>query len=56
MKVYTEEQVEKLLKEQRRMCEEAADYLDYPDQKFFSTGKMLNADQPDLDLIIKAKM
>lgn len=51
MKLYTEEQVEELLKEQRRICEDTADYLEYPDQKFFTTGKMLGANHPDLELI-----
>lgn len=51
MKTYTEDQVEGLLKEQRRICEETADYLDYPDQKFFTAGKMLSANQPDLGVI-----
>lgn len=52
MKLYTEEQVENLLWEQRKICEESSDWLSYPDTKFFAKGKMLSADQPDLDQIV----
>lgn len=48
IKLYTEEQVEKLLKEQRRICEDVADWLSYPDTKFFVDGRIRNAHQPDL--------
>lgn len=46
MKTYTRQEVKKLLKEQRNICEETADWLSYPDQKFFTVGSMSNADEP----------
>lgn len=48
MNLYTEAQVKRLLKEQRRMCEAAAIWHTYPGTKMFHEGQMEKAPEPDL--------
>lgn len=47
MNIYSEIQVKRLLKEQRRLCEVAAKWQTYPGTKMFHEGEMVNAPEPE---------
>lgn len=47
MNIFTEDQVKRLLKEQRRLCEASAKWHIYPGTKIFQEGEMAKAPEPD---------